>query len=887
METKVCGISKKPALLLAAAAIVLTASAATAASFVHRNSNRVTLNFNRAWRFNGTNGAFSGVSVNDSGSGWISVCLPQENVTVKHMFFNGGKTTGSGAAWDFTSWYRKHYTPPAAYAGRIFLLEFEGVATTATVYVNGDQVVMHQGGYTPFTVDITEKIAAGSDNVIAVQVNSHYQSDVPPECGEIDFCVFGGIVRNVNLHVVDPLHVEWNWVSIPPATSPSSVPSGTVTSHVKLINNAASAKNYRLTTSIVDHAGNVVASGSADGAIDAGGASVITYETSNGSVDNFWSPVNPYLYNVYTQVQDGEAYVDEQVDRTGFRTIYPMSRGTSYSGIYINGTKIKLFGLNRHETFPFIGRAAARRLQRKDADILKYDLGCNTVRCSHYPQASDFLKRCDEIGLMILQEVPGWQHVPSRDGVWWNLLRQCLKEMIYRDRNRPSVISFGVRVNESMDNNSLYGPMNDTARAIDPSRPTHGVRMGGTSSFLEDIWTQNFVEPGAGDNDPWITTEAVGHNLRPQVHSWDNDADQLRQATAHINEQNKTFGNQYSMGRLGWCAFDYNSPHPNATTNEIGGRITAAPYLSPHGVASIFRIPKLAGYLFQSQRDPATCGYMVYIANDRTETSPTTVTVFSNCSTVELFRNGTSLGSKSGTVGPNLPHPVFQWTGVASGGTLRAIGSEGGVSHQVSPPGDPVAIVLTPDDSIIYDGGDMTRVVVSLVDTSGRPIRSRADSITMSATGAGEFVGEARSALEGGQFAFYVKSRDGEYGAVNCASSVIGNTDISPGSATVNVIREASVAQRFTPTAHTGTAASEKTIYRKIVGNRFHVPPNEPENARVSVYDLAGRLLRRVTTQPAQVLDFGKTAGVSNGIYLVKIECGRTAAGKGCREGKE
>ena len=90
---------------------------------------------------------------------------------------------------------------------------------------------------------------------------------------------------------------------------------------------------------------------------------------------------------------------------------------------------------------------------------------------------------------MVLQEVPGWQHLPRSDGEWWDVLKQTLIEMIYRDRNRPSVISFGVRVNESWDIDDLYEVMNDTARAIDPSRPTHGVRMGGSNSFLEDIWT--------------------------------------------------------------------------------------------------------------------------------------------------------------------------------------------------------------------------------------------------------------------------------------------------------------------------------------------------------------------------------------------------------------
>jgi beta-galactosidase len=849
---------------------IVAVSMLQAAPFVHESSNRVTVKFNRGWRFNSTdNPSYSAVSLNDSTGSWTKVCLPQQNITVKHMFFNGGSTSGSGAAWAFTSWYRKHYTPPTAYSGRRFLLEFEGVASSATVYVNGTQVGTHSGGYTPFTLDVTSRITTGSDNVIAVRVNSTYQTGFPPETGHnIDFSVFGGIVRNVYLIVVDPLHVEWNWVSIPNATSSSSTPTGTVTSHVRLVNNSASSKNYTLTTSIVDNTNNVVASGSRTGTLAAGASSVITYATSTGAVTNFWSPNNPYLHTVYTQVRDGGTYVDEHVDRTGFRVLWPLSRGTSYSGFYINGVRYKLLGLNRHETFPFMGRAAATRLQRKDADILKYELGCNMVRCSHYTQAPDFLKRCDEVGLLVLEEVPGWMYLGGT--AWQNVLQQNLEEMIYRDRNRPSIISFGVRVNESPNSTTLYTAMNNTARSLDPSRPTHGVRKSDGTEFLEDIYTRNFHEPGSSDPDPYLTTEAVGHNLNPQVHTWDNDVSQLTQATAHINEQNTTATNSYNMGRLGWCAFDYNSCHSNATTNEIGGRISTSPYLSPHGVAGIFRNLKLAGYFYQSQRNPATCGYMVYIANDRTGSSPSTVTVFSNCPTVELFRNGTSLGSRSGTVGTNLPHPVFQWTGVASGGTLRAVGSAGGVSHEVSPPSTPTALVLTPDTSVIYDGGDMTRVLISYVDASGRAVRSRADSIAMSASGAGDFIGEARSALEGGQFAYYVKSRDGVTGIINCQASIIGGS--ITGSTMVTVIGEPTTAVRHITTVKAVPFIPRSAIYRTVMG-RVIVPDGVAEGSTVSVYALTGKLISRTEVRQAvRSIDISRVIGASNAVHIVKIE---------------
>lgn len=888
---------------LFAVLFAVSAGMLQAAPFVHQNSNRVNVNFNRGWLFNNTDNInFSTVGYSDAS--WTQVCLPQQNITVKHMYFNGGTVgSGAGAEFCFTSWYRKHYTPPTTYTGRRFILEFEGVSIIANVYVNGTLVGSHSGGYTPFTVDITGQIVTGQDNVIAVQVNSNRQTGVPPEGGGMDFCVFGGIVRNVHLIVADPLHVEWNWLTIPNAASQTSTPNGIVTSHVRVANHFTASKTCTATTSIVDNTGDVVATGSGSATIASGGYAVITYATT-AAVSNFWTPDNPYLYTVYTQVQNGATYVDEYQDRTGFRTVYVVPSVAS-TGVYINGTRIKVLGLNRHETFPYFGRAAAKRLQRKDADILKYELGCNLVRCSHYTQAPDFIKRCDEIGLMLIQEVPGWSYIgggsPNTAGTWQGLLMKGLKDMIYRDRNRPSVISFGVRVNESADNDALYGPMNDTARAIDPTRPTHGVRRsnGTVASFLEDIWTRNFADPTSTGPFPWMTTESVGHTITPQVHSWDNDVTQFGQINAHVSEQTTAQNNNYSVGKLGWCAFDYCSQHGNATTNEllatvdVTRRSQTAPYVSMHGVASLTRILKLAGYFFQAQRNPATCGYMVFIANDWRNGSPTTVTVFSNCPTVELFNNGTSLGTR--TQGTGF-HGALTWTGVTfgTGGTLRAVGTYTGgqVTYQVTTPGTPAAIVLTPDTNVIYDGGDMTRIVVSLVDASGRAVRSRGDSITMSASGAGDFVGEARSALEGGQMAFYVKTRNGVTGTITAQASVIGGSGISAGTTNITVIADPSspdpspivnVVNTPVLTGVIGDPSSplvlsanvQKTYMTRVWGNRVIVPYGI---SRICVYDIAGKLLYRHGVQGAKSIDLGKAVGASNTVYIVKFESERTIA---------
>ena len=140
------------------------------------------------------------------------------------------------------------------------------------------------------------------------------------------------------------------------------------------------------------------------------------------------------------------------------------------SAFYINGKKMKLSGINRHEQWPWIGRAANDKLQASDADLIK-ETGLNAVRCSHYPQSKSFLERCDEIGLIVFEEAPGWQDIGN--DTWKEVYIENVKEMISRDKNHPSIISWGVRVNESYDDHDLYEKTNGIAREMDSTRPTH------------------------------------------------------------------------------------------------------------------------------------------------------------------------------------------------------------------------------------------------------------------------------------------------------------------------------------------------------------------------------------------------------------------------------
>ncbi len=708
---------------------------AHAAPYVPQPSNRTVLNFNTHWLFNGDVPGGAGQAVGLDEAAFVPVTLPYFRVHPHKGFPKGDFEVPS-------SWYRRHFTIPSTLSGRRLRVEFQGVAKVADVYVNGTFVGQHRGAYTSFGYDITPHVTiGGADNVIAVRVDSMTRNDIPPEGGAVDYFVWGGIVRDVNLIVTDPLHVEWTYLN-----------NTSVRTRVR--NDSTSAKTVTVITSIVDHTGEVVSTGTASATLAALTQVELAYTASAIANPNRWSPDNPYLYTVYTQVRDGSTYVDEYRTRIGIRSIEFRPGDGRF---YLNGAPLKLRGLNRHESYPYIGRAAPNRLQAKDADILKFELGVNIVRTSHYPQDPEFLDRADEIGLMVLEEIPGWQHIGNT--AWQDIAVENVREMVTRDRNHPSIILWGVRINESGDNNAFYTRTNNLARQLDPSRPTGGIRNFVGSEFLEDVYTFNDFSGGARDPNvlPWLVTESVGHTDPDR--SWDPERVLQQTMRTHLNVQNQAHQKANIAGALDWAAFDYN------TTFDSESCIDFTCY---HGVSDIFRIPKFAASAFASQR--ANPPY-VSINSYFTPASPSTILVAGNCQQVELFVNGATRGRIAPNAYTSLPRPLFQFTGVTGApGTLRADCWSGGqivASDVRQTPGAATRLTLTPDDaSIRADGADMTRVVIRALDANNQVVPTFAGKVGFTASGPGALIGENPLILEAGVGAVYVKSALGQTGTV-------------------------------------------------------------------------------------------------------------------------
>ena len=367
------------------------------------------------------------------------------------------------------SGYRREFFAPKEWEGRTVLLTFGAVAHDATVFCNGRRVFHHGCGYTAFTVDLTESLLLGQKNVVAVRCDSREDLNIPPFGGQIDFLTYGGIYRAVSLDVKEPAYLRDIFIEAQ-AEGDFRIYSSTVGETI----------GCTLQAEIRSPAGSR--------ALYSGELSLPIVGTLNGV--HPWSVEHPFLYTLTVRlIRPGtsglpDRVLDEKSTRFGFRTIQFVA-----GGFYLNGQRVELRGLNRHQSYAYQGYAMPDSIQQLDAQLLKKQLGCNAVRTSHYPQSPAFLDACDELGLLVFVEMPGWQHIG--DEAWQAQALQNCREMVCQCRNHPSVFLWGVRVNGSSDNEAFYKRTNEAVHRLDPTRPTGGVRIARKSQLLEDVYAYN------------------------------------------------------------------------------------------------------------------------------------------------------------------------------------------------------------------------------------------------------------------------------------------------------------------------------------------------------------------------------------------------------------
>ena len=563
---------------------------------------RRRIELNRDWAFTENYEDFSGAKI---------VSLPHTCRETPYDYFDE-------SVYQMVCAYRRTLDAPEAWAGKRVFLCVGAAGHSAEVFLNGEKVGEHHCGYTAFRVELTAALRLGKPNELTIVVDSRETQDIPPFGYVIDYMTYGGLYREVWLEVTEQTYIADVFVR--------TTPSGMVTAAATLLGERGEGLTLK-----------ACAERRAVSAAVCGAETELTLFVPNARL---WDVDAPNLYTLTTELWQGEKLLDCVETRFGFRTAEFRA-----DGFYLNGRKLRLVGLNRHQSYPYVGYAMPASMQRYDADILKNELGCNAVRTSHYPQSPHFIDRCDELGLLVFTETPGWQHLGGE--AWKAQVVRNTEDMVRQYRNHPSIILWGVRVNESLDDDALYERTNAVAHALDPTRQTGGVRYLKRSSLLEDVYTYNdFLHDGrekgcsrkrdvtSDPSKPYLVTEYNGHMFPTKT--YDSEEHRLEHALRHAAVLDAVAGERDIAGSFGWCMFDYNTHRDFGSGDRI----------CYHGVLDMFRNPKLAAAVYAARRaEPFLEVSSSFDIGEHPASNRGRVLAFTNADEVRMYKDGVFLHS--------------------------------------------------------------------------------------------------------------------------------------------------------------------------------------------------------------------------------------------------
>jgi beta-galactosidase len=730
-----------------------------------RTERARTYDFNRSWLFGGP------YTTGSEAPGYPDASFTP--VTLPHTV-----TPLSWGDWDPSTWehvwiYRKHFARSKLATGRVFV-DFQGVMTTATVYLGGVEIARHQGGYLPWSVELTRHLTAG-DNALAVIVDSTWQQ-VPPDghsggAASVDYLQPGGIYRDVTLRVVPEVFLcdvfvkPTNVLTARPSIEieativAASVPSGPVTVTAELLDGTRTLASAEATVSLA-----------------AAETTMAHLNIATVAGLTLWSPDEPKLYEIRARLTGADIEPHTLLVRTGLRQAI-----FAPDGFYLNGRRTKLFGLNRHQLFPYTGMAAPERLHRRDAELIKQELNANMVRCSHYPPSPSFLDACDELGLMVWEEAPGWQYVGG--AAFRKLVLENVRDMVLRDRNRPSVIVWGTRLNETASFRSLYARTRRLAHSLDGSRPTSGaMTTQSTRGWSEDVFAYDDYH-SAGENAlieppvagvPYLVSEAVGALAGAPLYRWvDSGATLALQAKMHAQVHDMAQSNPAYAGLLGWAGIDYPS---------LNGGNRVWHHVKWPGVLDTFRVPKPGAAFYRSQGDPAIKPVILpaffwdFGPSSPPEGPGPQTMIATNCDRLELYLGASHLatGTPDTERFPNLAHPLV-FVDLTVRGAPEDLRIDGYLAGQLvasvqmsAEPGRDYLSLVVEDDSIVADGSDMTRITFRALDAYGNQRPYPSGDVTLTVTGPGALIGDNPFAFAtyGGVGGAFIRSLPGAPGTV-------------------------------------------------------------------------------------------------------------------------
>lgn len=732
---------------------------------------RKIIDFNNHWYYKSS---FVETDIeNEDLSFYSAIQLPHTNVEVPYNYFDD-------KIYQFVSCYKKELEFSEEFLEKRVFIDFEGVMSYCKLYVDGNFIGEHKGGYTPFSVELTDYVKANKKSILTIMVDSTERKDIPPFGGTIDFLTFGGIYREAQLRIVESNFIEDIFIKcMNPLIKEKSL-------EIDVTLNKETSEEYTIDfmlykENVLEHSKTFNCKGKNN-----------TIKIDGLSNISLWDIDNPHLYNIKITYKQKDECIDKIETLFGFR-----QAEFKDTGFYLNGKLLKLIGLNRHQSFPYVGYAMPKRVQENDAKLLK-DYGLNVVRTSHYPHSVNFIKKCDEIGLLVFEEIPGWQYIG--DDIWKKQVLSDVESMIKRDRNNPSVILWGVRINESGDCHDLYAATNKLARELDPTRQTGGVRFLMDSEFLEDVYTMNdFIYDGGvkaylkenvknfstyddtpdidgavtvlrtqnrvtglGKDVPYLVTEYCGHMFPTKI--TDNEEKLNEHALRHAKVLDEMFGSPNISGAIGWCAFDYNTHRDFGSGDKI----------CYHGVMDMFRVPKYAANVYKSQKSPLVEPILepatLWARGERCISGVMPLTIYTNCDYIKFYYGSELFGTyyPNKEKFPNLPHaPIVINEAIGFWGSEWEeahfegyIDGKKVVEKTFSENVSAEKLEITVDDYLLNsDSYDSTRVIVKIADKFGNPLPYSKEIVSVEVEGVGELIGPNLLPFSAGYCGFWVKTK--------------------------------------------------------------------------------------------------------------------------------
>lgn len=752
----------------------------TAGFFPLKDSGRTAYSMNPAWRFH--KGSAEGAErpeFNDAS--WSLVSLPDG------MEYLPPEASGC-INYQGEYWYRKHFTPQAGWKDKEIFLHFEAIMGKSKVWINGHLVKEHFGGFLPVIADITPYLKYGEDNLIAVWADNSNDGSYPPGKPQdmLDFAYFGGIYRDCwmivhnKVFITDPNYEnETAGGGLFVSYSHISERSAGIRLATHLRNLTGKGFRGKLCFELYSPDKTLVRSIEKSFSLNSRTARHIAQEITLDDPD-LWTPDHPALYQLHVKVKDRAGnLIDGYRKRIGIRSIEFKGK----DGFWLNGKPYgeALIGANRHQDFAVIGNALSNSLHWRDAKKLR-DAGMRVIRNAHYPQDPAFMDACDELGLFVIVNTPGWQYwndAPSFGQCVYNDIRN----MIRRDRNHPSVWMWEPILNET------WYPEDFARKVVDIVHEEYPYPYCAVGCDMEargsEFFPIHFTHPVNGDQG-YCNADDIRPEITYFTREWGDNVDDWNSHNSPSRASRKW--GEYAM--LQQAQGYARPPYPytcydalyRTPPQHVGGCLWHSfdhqrgyhpdPFYG--GIMDMFRQPKLSYHMFRAQRPveadsllTADKGPMVYIAHAMTPFSPEDVTVYSNCDEVRLTsgKDGKQMTYRKDRTQGGMPSPIITFSKVWNVMDDKALSREGKqelsyllaeglidgkvvATHKVKPARRPSRLIIWADSEHMTmkgDGSDLMTVIAAVADGEGNIKRLNNGTVRFEVEGDGELVADSRT----------------------------------------------------------------------------------------------------------------------------------------------